>query len=188
MAKEKKRQSADLGVLAGDGHPWEIEGRLFEQKTLKLRRLSKVMEEVISTIIGSGRTALLDQLLDVVGDDGDITDAAKQTLTPVLTRLVVQIPAALPKVCALILEPETKKVDETEEYLGDHMTAREGVAVIKLFIEQNEIGELVQDFFGLMGSVRGSLTEATKNEETDKERIPKEDTPSDSESTTTEDE
>lgn len=187
MAKEKKKQN-DLGVLAGDGHTWEIEGRLFVQKPLKLRRLSAVMEKVIDTIIGSGRTALLDQLLDAVGEDDKITDAAKQTLTPVISRLVVQIPAVLPSVCALILEHETNKVDETDEYLGDHMTAREGVAVIKLFIEQNEIGELVQDFFGLMGSVRGSLTEATKDEETDEKRTPKEDAPSDSESTTTTDE
>ncbi len=184
MTKTKNDKPKDLGVLAGEGHPWAIEGRIFEQKPLKLRRLSAVMEEVINTIIGSGRTALLDQLLDAVGDDNTITTDAREVLTPVLTRLVVQIPAALPKVCSLILEPETKKVSETEEYLGDHMTAREGVAVIKLFIEQNEIGELIQDFFGLMGSVRGSLTEATENEETE---IPKEETekPSDSESTTT---
>lgn len=186
MTKEKNQKN-DLGVLAGEGYKWTIEGRLFEQKPLKLRRLSAVMEEVIDTIIGQGRTALLDQLLDAVGDNDTIPDAAKQTLTPVITRLIVQIPASLPKVCALILEHETKKVSDTETYLGDNMTAREGVAVLKLFIEQNEIGELIQDFFGLMGSVRGSLTEATENEETETPKEEK-DNPSDSESTTTEDE
>ena len=145
-------------VLAGEGHLWEFEGRAFDQRPLKLRRLSAVLKEVIDTVIGNGRTAILDQFLDSVGDDGEVTGKAREALTPIITRLVIQVPEALPKVCALILEPETSKVSDTETYLGDHMNARQGVAVIKLFIEQNEIGELLQDFFGLMGTVQTSMT------------------------------
>ena len=56
-----------------------------------------------------------------------------------------------------------KKADKkNEELLEEELRPRMALAIVKAFIEQNEVGALLQDFFGLMGSLQSSLDTATE--------------------------
>lgn len=159
MAKRKDTQQegpqpqSELRVLSPEPVSWDIGGKLFEQRPLRIDRLSDVMEEIVDVVVGGGRGAILDQIVEAAagGEDVSISTATM----PILLRTLVGVPKRLPKVVSLIL-PEAK-----EQYLRDHLNARQAVAIIKTFIEQNEIGALIQDFFGLMTSVNLSVKQAT---------------------------
>lgn len=158
MAKNREKVAppklTELEVLSPVAVEWVIGDRLFYQQPLNLKRLSAVMKEITDVLLSGGRGAILDQVMDAVGEGG-LKGAARQTVMPVLVRTIVSIPEALPRICALILE----KGDE--KYLDAHLGGRQALAIIKTFIEQNEVGALLQDFFGLLGSLEVSLTTAT---------------------------
>lgn len=155
-AKEERQpgqQQTDLGILSPEPVDWVIGDKLFQQMPLRIDRLSDVLEKVVDIVIGSGRGAIFDQLIDAAG--GGEGKMAGVATSPALARIIVAIPKSLPKIVSLILP------NVTEKFLIEHLNARVAVAIVKTFIEQNEIGALLQDFFGLMTTVNVSMKEAT---------------------------
>jgi hypothetical protein len=140
---------------------WDIGGKLFEQKPLRIDRLSDVMEEITDIVLSQGRGAIFDRIIDAATagadteEDGSASKPVDQATMPIIVRMLVSIPKRLPKIVSMIL-PDAK-----EQYLRDHMNARQAVQIVKTFIEQNEIGALIQDFFGLVTSVNLSVSQAT---------------------------
>lgn len=165
MAKRKDTQQegpqsqSELRVLSPEPVPWEIGGKLFMQKPMRIDRLSDVMEEIVDVVVGGGRGAVLDQIVEAAAGGEEVSLSA--ATMPILLRTVVSVPKRLPKIVSLIL-PEAK-----EQHLRDHLKARQAVAIVKTFIEQNEIGALIQDFFGLMTSVNLSVKQATTEMQTE---------------------
>lgn len=165
MAKKKGTEEqptprSELGALAPKPVVWNIGGKLFEQTPLRIDRLSDAMEEIVDIVLGSGRGAIFDQIVDAAAKS-DKKDAAEMATTPVLVRTVVAIPRRLPKIVSMMLP------DAQEKYLLEHMNARQALQIVKTFIEQNEIGALIQDFFGLVTSVNLSVQQATVEMETE---------------------
>lgn len=171
--EEESVQQTEVQTLSPKSVHWDIGGKLFEQKPLRIDRLGDVLEKIVDVILGSGRGAILDQLLDSLDGDEKKAAAQRQSLTPILVRTVVALPKKLPEICALIIP------NAQERYLRDHLDARTAIKIVQTFVVQNEIGALIQDFFGLLGSVRLSIEEAatemeeefptTAEEETDNE-------------------
>ena len=163
-SKDGLAQLGEMAVLSPDAVTWEIGDRVFYQQPLNLKRLSNVMKEVVDVLLSGGRGALLDKVVDTLSGEGELEGKTRQAMMPVLIRTVVSVPESLPRICALIVE----KGDE--KFFNIHLRGRQALAIVKTFIEQNEVGALLQDFFGLMGSLQTSLETATaelKEEATD---------------------
>mgnify|MGYP001563983920 CR=1 FL=1 len=160
MGKDKKGKktapASELSVLSPDAVEWVIGEKLFYQQPLPLKRLSAVMTDITDVLLSGGRGGLiLDQIVDAIGEGG-LKGQARQAVMPVIVRTVVAVPEALPRICAKILE------QGDEKHLDAHLGGRQALAIIKTFIEQNEVGALLQDFFGLLGSLTESLETATE--------------------------
>ena len=156
-AKDTEEQSAsqsELGTLAPKPILWEIGDKVFEQKPLRLAPLSDVMEEITDIVLSQGRGAIFDQMVDAA-TEGGTAKALEQATMPMLIRTVVTIPRRLPKIVSMLLP------DAGEKYLGEHLRPRQAVQIVKTFVEQNEIGALIQDFFDLVSSVNLSVQQAT---------------------------
>ena len=151
-------QVDELAVMSEQEIEWVIGDKLFIQRPLTLKRLSAVMKEIVDLLLAGGRGALLDKVVDAIGGDGKHT--ADASIMPILVRTVVTVPEALPHICFLILEKKADK--KKEELLEEELRPRMALAIVKAFIEQNEVGALLQDFFGLMGSLQSSLDTATE--------------------------
>lgn len=158
--EEQPTPNSELGTLSPKPVVWDIGGKLFEQTPLRIDRLSDVMEEITDIVLGQGRGAIFDQIVDAAAK-GDAQTNVDRTATPILVRTMVAIPKRLPKIVSMIL------TDAKEQHLRDHMRPRQALQIVKTFVEQNEIGALIQDFFGLVTSINLSVGQAT--EETKKE-------------------
>ena len=161
-SQTKAEPRNELKTLAPDAVQWKIGNKVFEQKPLRIDHLSDVMEEVVDIVLGGGRGAIFDQIVDMAGK-GDAKDVAGSAAMPIIVRTLVAVPRRLPKIVSMIL-PDAK-----EQYLRDNMNARQALQVVKTFIEQNEIGALIQDFFGLVQSATLSVQQATEEIETEEE-------------------
>ncbi len=158
----QKTSPSELGTLAPKPVVWDIGGTLFEQKPLRIDRLSDVMEEITDIVLDQGRGVIFDRIIDAAAaateedeEDGGVSNPVDQATMPIIIRMLVSIPKRLPKIVSMIL------LDVKEQYLRDHMSARQAIQIVKTFIEQNEIGALIQDFFGLVTSVKLSVNQAT---------------------------
>lgn len=173
----KTPQLSDMGTLSPDVVNWEIGEKLFVQRPLTLKRLSAVMNEITDMLLSGGQGALLDQVVDTMSADGKLAGKMKQAVMPVIVRTIVSMPEALPHICALILD------EKAEKHLDDHLRGRQAVAILKTFIEQNEVGALLQDFFGLMNSLQGSMADATDALTTEEEEVESTDSSSENQKT-----
>lgn len=178
MAKNKKKTEtpeamSELGTLSPKPVMWAFGGRAFEQRPLRISQLSDVLETIIDVVVSGGRGALLNEIVEN-------SESGAELSMPALIRMMVGIPKHLPKIASMILVD----AEDDEDFFDEHMGARNGVAIIKTFVEQNEIGALIQDFFGLVQSVNLSVNQAT--EETEAEAKETEVQPSDSEEPKTE--
>lgn len=175
MAKNRKKTEtpeamSELETLSPRPVHWDFGGKLFTQQPLRISRLSDIMETIIDVVVSGGRGALLNEIVANAESGAELS-------MPALIRMMVGIPKHLPKIASMILVD----ADDAEDYLDEHMGARNGVAVIKVFVEQNEIGALIQDFFGLVQSVNLTVNQA--KEETEAEAKETEVQSSDSEPT-----
>ena len=171
MAKKQKEKTPPLNemrTLSPDAVAWEIGDKLFHQEPLTLKRLSSVMNEVVDVLLSGNQGAILDQVVDSMSDEGKLGMQTQRAVMPAIVRTIVSMPEALPHICALILD------ESAEEYFDEHLRGRQAIAILKTFIEQNEVGALLQDFFGLMGSLRMSVTDATAELEEEEETEPEE--------------
>ena len=146
MAKTK----SSIKTLSPEAVEVTIGDETFVQLPLRIDKLSDAMQEIIDTVLGGGRENLLEQLV------GDNTG----NVAPMLLNLVVGIPKSLPKIVALCLD-----VPKKENYIRDHIRPRPAIAIVKTFIEQNEIQELLQDFFGLMGDLGVNMNQSQNGQE-----------------------
>lgn len=154
--KTKTPKAPDvMQVLSPEDVPWEIGGLTFYQRPLRLDLLGAAMQEIIDTVFEGGRAEILDQLIDTVGQSDTKAMVARQQFTPALIRMLVGIPARLPRVIASCLG------GADEEHLLIHLRGPMALKIVQTFVEQNEIGGLIEGFFGLIGSVTESVTEAT---------------------------
>ncbi len=131
-------KKSSIETLSPEAVEVTIGDETFVQLPLRIDKLSDAMQEIIDAVLGGGRENLLDQL---VGDGAE-------NAAPMLLNLLIGIPKSLPKIVALCLD-----IPKKETYIRDHIKARPALAIVKTFIEQNEIQELLQDFFGLMGDL-----------------------------------
>lgn len=148
----------ELETLAPKPIPWVIGEKMFEQRPLRIQSLSDVMSEMVDIVVDEGRGVIFDQVLDAVAK-GDAKDALTASAIPIMLRGLVAIPRRLPKLITMILE------DVDEEFLNEHLRPRQAIQIIKAFVEQNEIGALIQDFFDLGSSLDLSVKQATAETE-----------------------
>ncbi len=160
---ERPPQLGEMATLSPSAINWEIGGKLFQQEPLTLKRLSAVMNEITDMLLSGGQGAILDQVVDSLSTDGKLADSMKPSVMPIIVRTIVSMPETLPHICALILD------ESAEKHLDEHLRGRQAIAILKTFIEQNEVGALLQDFFGLMGSLQVSMAEATSELTTEEE-------------------
>jgi len=132
---------------------WQIGDETFTQKPLRVDKLTDVLEKMVDSVLGTGAGGLLDSLLN---------ESQSADLAPTLMRIVISIPKSIPKIVALCLD-----VPKKEKYILENIRARQGLQIVKTFIEQNEVAELLQDFFGLMndlGLESGQPKQTTKEQ------------------------
>ncbi len=141
MAKTKTNSTLD--VLSPDTVEVEIGTKTYDQTPLRIDKLSDALQEIVDTVLSGGRENLLDQLAEGNND----------RVAPLLLNLLVGIPKSLPRIVALCLDQPKE-----EKYILEHIKARQALAVVKTFIEQNEVQELMQDFFGLMTDLGIQMT------------------------------
>jgi len=130
--------TTDLQVLDPPSVKVTIAGREFEQKPLGLRGTAALLDVLATTVTESGSFSLFAELGEV-----DLSDPAKvdiDKVLPVLLQAVRLIPDALPKMIAIALR--TDDVD----FVGEHVTPVHAMRIIKTFISQNDIPQLVRDF------------------------------------------
>jgi hypothetical protein len=159
MARTKAAPTNDVRILSPQPIVWEIGGKVYEQKPLRIDVLGDVIQQIVDVVIDGGRGALIEQLvtrmeLEAKLSGVDATNIKSDDLLPTMARIVGSIPRALPKIVAMILGADEKKMLEG-------LNARQAVQIIRVFIEQNEVAALIQDFFGLMTEMRQGLETAT---------------------------
>lgn len=128
-------------VLSPEPVEWQIGDKTYEQMPLRIDKLSDVLQEIIDTVLASGRANLLGDLLNSKNVD-------MAAMAPMLLQILITIPKKLPKIVALCLDLPKK-----ETVIRDGLKARQAIQIIRAFIVQNEIAELLEDFFGLMGDL-----------------------------------
>lgn len=130
---------SDLEVLAPTGVLIHIGGREFTQRALGLRGTAAFLDVLATTVADTGSFDLFQQIGDVDVSDPASIDVDK--IFPVLLRTVRLLPNALPKLLAIIL-----RAPDAEEFLAEEASPVDAIRVIKLFIPQNDIPQLVRDF------------------------------------------
>ncbi len=128
----------DLQVLDPPSVRVTIAGRDFEQKPLGLRGTAALLDVLATTVTESGSFSLFSELGDI--DLADPTKVDVDKVLPVLLQTVRLIPDALPKLIAIAL-----RTDDVE-FIGEHVTPVRAMRIIKTFISQNDIPQLVRDF------------------------------------------
>ena len=157
MAKVK----SDLEVLAPTPVVWTIGDQEFTQSPLPLSRLGEVLQIVVDELLKTGN---IDMLFDTLGQQAEALTDGKEVKAPatgdtirLALSLAAGVPKALPRVVATILEAD-------EDYMREHLGARTAIAVVRTFVQQNDVGALVNDFFGIVQEIQGTPTETTNNQ------------------------
>ncbi len=168
MAKQSAAKN-DLKVLAPETVTWEIGDQTFKQEPATLDRLADIMDVIVDEVLASGKGDLLDKLMDTAttsaatasGEVADVESAAKSLVSDreVLTsfvRIIATLPRAMPRIAAAIL-------DAPEAYLKANLRPKEAFGILRTFIQQNDVGSIAQDFFGLFQELKGNLTVGESN-------------------------
>jgi len=141
------REQNDLQVLSPQAVKWDIGGQVFEQLPLPLEQLADVLEAVVDELLESGNLSVLENLVAEGKESLGNVDGMRMGL-----RIAASLPRSLPKVAAVILGGD-------EDFFRKNLKMRVAVAIIRTFVVQNDIGPLVQDFFGLIGDFKTATAE-----------------------------
>lgn len=148
----------DLKVLVPEVVVWQVGDQTFEQTPATLDRLADIMDVIVDEVLSSGNSDLLDKLMDTATagsnnkEDGEETDkglkaaaknlASDREMITGLVRIIATLPRALPRISAAIL-------GAPEDYLRANLRPKEAFGILRTFIQQNDVGSIVQDFFAL---------------------------------------
>jgi hypothetical protein len=158
-----KKATNDLKVLVPETVTWEISGQTFEQAPATLDRLADIMDVIVDEVLASGKGELLDKLMDTataVGGDEKaekgVADAAKSVIADreMLTsfvRIIATLPRSMPRIVAAIL-------GAPEDFLRANLRPKEAFSVLRVFVQQNDVGSIVRDFFDLFNELKANLT------------------------------
>ena len=157
MAKVK----SDLEVLAPTPVVWTIGDQEFTQSPLPLSRLGEVLQIVVDELLKTGNIDMLfdtlgQQAADALTDGKEVKAPATGDTIRLALSLAAGVPKALPRVVATILEAD-------EDYMREHLGARTAIAVVRTFVQQNDVGALVNDFFGIVQEIQGATPEKSTN-------------------------
>jgi hypothetical protein len=158
----RKAAENDLKVLAPATVTWEIGDLAFEQAPATLDRLADIMDVIVDEVLAGGKGDLLDKLMDTataVGKDDSpeaAVEAAKSGITSdremlmSFVRIIATLPRALPRIAAAIL-------GAPEDYLRANLRPKEASGILRVFVQQNDVGSIIQDFFALFQELKASL-------------------------------
>ena len=156
---------SDLQVLAPTPVIWTIGDQEFEQCPLPLSRLGDVLQVVVDELLATGN---LNILFDSLGQQVEAAADGKEALKVAVAApgsadtiklamsLAAGVPKALPKVVATILDADVT-------YMDAHLDARTAIKVVRTFVEQNDVGALVSDFFGIVQEIQQTTPETKTN-------------------------
>ncbi len=144
----------DMDVLDPVAVDVKIARREYAQRALGLRGTGKFLDVLATTVANTGNFDLFQQIGDVDVDDPSSIDVDK--LLPILLQIVRAIPDALPKLLAIIL-----RAPDDEEFLAEEATPGDAMRVIKTFITQNDIPQLVKDFMEVAALFSKTVAETT---------------------------
>ncbi len=158
----------DLQTMAPKPVIWTVGKQDFEQKPANLDKLADIMDVIVEEVLASGKGDLLSKLIDsATTDDGETegaVDAAKKAVTGMdqemlvgFVRILATLPRAMPHITATILSADL-------DHFREHLRMRQAVGILRTFVAQNDVGAIIQDFFGLYNDLKGVMT--TEEEDT----------------------
>jgi len=131
--------ASDLETLDPTGESITIQGRTYTQRALGLRGTAQFIEVLATTVAETGNLDMLNKLGDM-----DVSDPKKldmEKMFPLLLQTLRLIPDALPRLIAICL----RAPDDTE-FLAEYATPGIALRIVKTFVVQNDIPQLVRDF------------------------------------------
>ncbi len=154
----------DLQTMAPKPVIWTVGGQEFEQKPANLDKLADIMDVIVEEVLASGKGELLSKLIDSASDaspsasDGEgAVDAAKkvaagmdQEMLVGFVRILATLPRAMPRISATILSADL-------DHFKEHLRMRTAVGILRTFVAQNDVGAIIQDFFGLYNDLKGVM-------------------------------
>lgn len=152
----------DLQTMAPKPVIWEVGGQEFEQRPANLDKLADIMDVIVEEVLASGKGELLSKLVDSAteasdGDEEGMADTAKklasgmdQEMLVGFVRILATLPRAMPRISATILSADL-------DHFKEHLRMRTAVGVLRTFVAQNDVGAIIQDFFGLYNDLKGVM-------------------------------
>lgn len=131
--------ATDLETLDPTGVVLKIAGREFTQRALGLRGTAQFIEVLATTVAETGNFDMFNKLGEV-----DVSDPANldfEKMLPILMQTLRLLPDALPKLISICL-----RAPDDVEFLADNVTPITALKVVKNFIVQNDVPQLVRDF------------------------------------------
>jgi len=132
---------SDLETLDPASEVLTIAGRTFTQRALGLRGTAQFIEVLATTMAETGNYDVFNSLGDV-----DVSDTKKldmEKILPIMIQTLRILPNALPRLIGICLRATSP---DDEEFLADNVTPITALKVVKTFIVQNDIPQLVRDF------------------------------------------
>lgn len=149
----------ELRTMAPRATTWKIGGQDFEQKAVNLDQLADIMDVIVEEVLASGKGDLLTKLLENVQDDDSADPAEKakkaagamdQEMLIAFVRILATLPRAMPRIGAAILNADLA-------HFKEHLRMKEAVGILRTFVAQNDVGAIIQDFFGLYSDLKGVM-------------------------------
>lgn len=154
----------DLQTMAPKPVIWTIGKQDFEQTPVTLDQLADIMDVIVEEVLASGKGELLTKLLDSAQDaddadakDGDVASKAKkvaasmdQEMLVSFVRILATLPRAMPRIASSILNADLV-------HFREHLRMKEAVGILRTFVAQNDVGDIIADFFGLFNDLKTAI-------------------------------
>lgn len=164
----------DLQTMAPKPVTWKIGHQEFEQTPVTLDQLADIMDVIVEEVLASGKGELLTKLLDSAQDvdeptagdtkDEGVADKAKKVASSMdqemlvsFIRILATLPRAMPRIASSILNADLA-------HFREHLRMKEAVGILRTFVAQNDVGDIIADFFGLFNDLKAAMP--TTEEET----------------------
>ncbi len=158
----------DLQTMAPKPVIWTIGHQEFEQTPVTLDQLADIMDVIVEEVLASGKGELLTKLIDSTQDkdsdakagdtkDEDVASKAKkaaasmdQEMLVSFIRILATLPRAMPRIVAAILNADLA-------HFRAHLRMRDAVGILRIFVKQNDVGDIIADFFGLFNDLKAAI-------------------------------
>jgi len=131
--------ASDIDVLDPTGETLTISGREFTQRALGLRGTAALVEVLATTVADTGNFDVFNKLGEVDINDTSSIDIEK--MFPILLQVLRLVPESLPRLIAICL-----RAPDDVEFLADNVTPITALKIVKTFIVQNDVPQLMRDF------------------------------------------